>query len=395
MDLNPTPEAAAFRHEVRDFLRRALAPDLTALIARGASPSRAQWLGWQAVLHRQGWAAPNWPRHFGGAGWTALQRHIFDEECSMANAPRLLPFGIVMLGPVLQHFGTPAQQAQYLPRILDGTDWWAQGYSEPGAGSDLAALATRAVRDGDDYIVNGQKTWTSLAQHANRIFCLVRTATTGRRQAGISFLLCDLDAPGVEVRPIRLIEGGHEVNEVFFTDVRVPAENLVGAENQGWAIAKFLLGHERTGIAGIGLSMRALADLKQIAATVPRGGRPLADDPLFAARIALAEAELEALRITNMRMLMQAERQGNVGTEASILKIQGSTLRQTLLELQREALGIGALALPDEDLEAPGIRLLAGVAGLAGRAFNNRKLSIFGGSNEIQREIVARELLGF
>jgi alkylation response protein AidB-like acyl-CoA dehydrogenase len=395
MEIEFSASENAFRLEVRDFLRTALPPQLSDRVAKGTVLDREDWLGWQRQLHARGWAAPNWPVEYGGTGWDVIRRYIFDEECSMANAPRLLPFGILMLGPVLQKFGTPEQQACYLPRILSGSDWWAQGYSEPEAGSDLAAIRTRAIREGDCYVVNGQKTWISLAQHANKMFILVRTRSEGPRQKGISFLLCDLDAPGIEIRPIRLLEGGHEVNEVFFTDVRVPVANLVGQENDGWNIAKYLLGHERAGIAGVGLSMRALADLKELSRRVPRSGHPLIEDPLFAARLARVEIDLEALRLTNLRMLLHAEGRGTPGIEASILKIQGSLVRQTLMELLRQSLGTNATPFLPLDADIPELNLTGLLSNHTSRAFNHRKLSIFGGSNEVQKEIIARELLGF
>jgi alkylation response protein AidB-like acyl-CoA dehydrogenase len=298
-----------------------------------------------------------------------------------------------MLGPVLMAFGSPAQQADYLPRILDGTDWWCQGYSEPGAGSDLASLKTRADRDGDDYIVNGQKTWTTLGQYANRIFCLVRTRADGKPQEGISFLLIDLDTPGIEMRPIRLIEGGYEVNEVFFTDVRVPVANRVGAENEGWTIAKFLLAHERTGIAGVGFSMQALEQVKSLARTVRRNGKPLIQNTLFAARIATVEAELEAMKITNLRMLARAASGGRLGAEPSMLKIKGTQIRQAINDLARRALGPAAAPFPSEDLDGNLRVAPPGHAHDAASYFNNRKISIYGGSNEIQRNILAKSLM--
>src|SRR6056297_3170183 len=303
MDLSYTEDEIAFRDEVRGFLGEKLPEELSAKVASGAVLSKADHDRWHAILNEKGWLAPNWPEDYGGCAWNAVQRHIFEEESARANAPRIVPFGLSMLAPVLMKFGSEAQRDHYLPRILSGEDWWCQGYSEPGAGSDLASLRTRAVRDGDDYIVNGQKTWTTLAQHANMIFCLVRTATEGKPQEGISFLLIDLSTPGIERRPIRTIEGGHEVNETFLTDVRVPASNLVGAENQGWTIAKFLLGHERTNIAGMGFLTSAFEELRALMARTRRDGRPLAEHPLFAARLAGIECDLAALRITNLRML--------------------------------------------------------------------------------------------
>ncbi|MHA6288775.1 acyl-CoA dehydrogenase family protein [Maricaulis sp. CAU 1757] len=392
MDLRYTEAEEAFRREVRQFLEDNLSEELARKVRQGHGLSKDDMIAWHATLQSRNWYATTWPKEAGGPGWNNVQRHIFDEELALANAPRIVPFGVGMLGPVLLKFGTEEQKSHYLPRILDGTDWWCQGYSEPGAGSDLASLKTRAIRDGDDYIINGQKTWTTLGQYADHIFCLVRTSTEGKRQEGISFILVDLDTPGIEMRPIRLLEGGHEVNEVFFTDVRVPAENLVGEENQGWTIAKYLLGHERTSIAGVGASTEALVQLKALARTMHRRGRPLIEDPLFAARVAELEIDLEAMRMTNLRMLSGvADAQGSV---SSMLKIKGTVIRQALNDLARRALGPAAAPFPSE--EVIGNLAVAPPDAVAHAAdyFNNRKLSIFGGSNEIQRNIIAKDLFG-
>ena len=303
MDLEFTAEETAFRDEVRAFLAAQLPVALSDKVLRGQPLTREDMAGWHAVLNRRGWLASHWPVEYGGTGWSSTQKFIFDNECALAGAPRIVPFGLSMLGPVLIKYGSEAQKRHWLPRILDGTDWWCQGYSEPGAGSDLAAVQTTAVRDGDDYIVNGQKTWTTLGHYANMIFCLVRTSHEGRRQEGISFLLIDMRSPGVEVRPIITLDGEHEVNEVFFSDVRVPAANLVGEENRGWTCAKYLLTYERTNIAGVGQSTAALARLKAMAARQRRNGRPLADDPDFAARLARVEIELANMRTTNLRVV--------------------------------------------------------------------------------------------
>jgi len=265
MDLSFSAEDLAFRDEVRAFLRDALSPELAEKVRLNRDLTKADMDGWHATLNARGWLAQNWPKSFGGAQWSAVQRHIWEEEAAAANAPRIVPFGLSMLAPVLMKFGSEAQQSYWLPRILDGSDWWCQGYSEPGAGSDLASLKTKAVRDGDHYVVNGQKTWTTLGQHANMIFCLVRTDSDVKQQEGISFLLIDMDTPGIEVRPIILLDGSHEVNEVWFTDVRVPVENLVGEENKGWTYAKYLLMHERTNIAGVGASQAGLNTVKRVA----------------------------------------------------------------------------------------------------------------------------------
>jgi alkylation response protein AidB-like acyl-CoA dehydrogenase len=392
MDLSYSPEELAFRDEVRAFLAEALPVEIAAKVAGRRDLGKQDMERWHAILHAKGWLAGPWPEAFGGLGWGPVEQHIFEEECCRANAPRIVPFGLKMLGPVLMAYGSREQQAEYLPRILDGRDWWCQGYSEPGAGSDLASLKTRAVRDGEHYIVNGQKTWTTLGQYANRIFCLVRTKADGKPQEGISFLLIDLNTPGIEMRPIRLIEGGYEVNEVFFTDVRVPVGNLVGQENEGWTIAKFLLGHERTNIAGVGFSIQAFEQVKALARTVRRGGKPLIETPLFAARMASVEAELEAMKITNLRMLDRAARGGRLMAEPSMLKIKGTVIRQTINDLARRALGPAAAPFPSEDLDNLAIAP-EGHARDAASYFNNRKISIYGGSNEIQRNILAKGMM--
>ncbi|MEC8291889.1 MAG: acyl-CoA dehydrogenase family protein [Pseudomonadota bacterium] len=392
MELSYTPEEQAFQAEVRAYLAEHLPDHISSAVRAGGELSKAIMEEWHAILQRRGWLATTWPEAFGGPGWSPVERHIFEEECCRAYAPRIVPFGINMLGPVLQKFGSKAQQDHYLPRILDGTDWWCQGYSEPGAGSDLASLKTRAMRDGDHYIINGQKTWTTLGQHADWIFCLCRTDPDAKPQAGISFILVDLNTPGIEMRPIKLIEGGHEVNEVFFTDVKVPVENLVGEENKGWTIAKYLLTHERTGIAGVGFSIQALEEVKALATKMRRGGRPLIEDPLFSARLAKVEIDLEAMKITNLRMLFQAQKQGAPGPETSILKIKGTLINQELRDLARRALG--PLAAPTGIATESNLMFGPSDTGNnAARYFNNRKTSIFGGSNEIQRNILTKTML--
>lgn len=394
MDLSYSPQEQAFRDEVRTFLADALPAEISQKVLSGAELAKADMERWHAILNDRGWLGGSWPEAFGGQGWGPVQQHIFDEECCRAHAPRIVPFGVKMLGPVLMKFGSPEQQAEYLPRILDGRDWWCQGYSEPGAGSDLASLKTRAERDGDDYIINGQKTWTTLGQHANRIFCLVRTRFDGKPQEGISFVLVDLDTPGIEMRPIRLIEGGYEVNEVFFTNVRVPVSNLVGGENEGWTIAKYLLLHERTNIAGIGDSIEALEQVKSLARSLRRGGKRLLDSPIFAARLAGIEAELEATKLTNLRMLSKAAEGGNLTFEPSMLKIKGTVVRQAINDLARRAMGPAAAPFPSEDLEGNAALMPEGHAHHAATYFNNRKISIYGGSNEIQRNVLAKGMMG-
>jgi alkylation response protein AidB-like acyl-CoA dehydrogenase len=395
MDLSYSPEDLAFRDEVRAFLDEKLPKDLAEKIRLGGHPDKAEQEKWHAILNERGWLAPNWPKEFGGAEWNAVQRHIFEEECAFASAPRIVPFGLSMLAPVLQKFGSKEQCDHYLPRILDGTDWWCQGYSEPGAGSDLASLKTRAVRDGDHYIVNGQKTWTTLGQWANWIFCLVRTDTTVKQQEGISFLLIDMNTPGIEVRPIILLEGTHEVNEVWFTDVRVPVENLVGEENKGWTYAKYLLTHERTNIAGVGFSEAGLASVKRMARAEISGGKPLAQNPHFAARVAKVEIDLMAMATTNLRIISKAAVGQAPGVEASMLKVKGTIIRQEINDLARRAAGPYAMPFASEAVEGDNAPIGPDYAGpVAAKYFNNRKLSIFGGSNEIQRGIIAKVKMG-
>ena len=391
MDLEFTPQERAFRDEVRAFIKDNLPDEIAQKVEAGKELSKEDMLRWQAILHQKGWLAATWPKDYGGTGWTAVENHIFSEECALHSTPRLLPFGLNMLGPVLIKFGTEEQKRDILPRILDGSDWWCQGYSEPGAGSDLAGLKTKAVRDGDHYVVNGQKTWTTLGQHANKIFCLVRTSAEGKPQEGISFLLVDLDTPGIEMRPIRLIEGGSEVNEVFFTDVRVPVSNLVGEENQGWTIAKYLLTHERTNIAGTGFSIKDMERYHKLSRQITRDGQRIADNPIYAARAAEIEIELEAMRITNLRMLANAREGAANGRESSMLKLKGTQVRQAIQDLYRSALGPHAAPMASE-LSENELAVPAEAARAAPDYFNYRKLSIYGGSNEIQRNIVAKEL---
>ena len=397
MDLSFTQTEQDFRQEVRDFLATALPHDLSEKVRLNKRLGKDDYQRWHAILNDKGWLAPGWPVEHGGAGWSPVQKHIFEEEACLAHAPRTVPFGITMLAPVLLAFGTKAQVNHHLPRILSGEDWWCQGYSEPGAGSDLASLKTRAVCDGDHYIVNGQKTWTTLGQYANKIFCLVRTDPDAKKQEGISFLLIDMDAPGVTLRPITLIDGQAEVNEVFFDDVRVPAENLVGEENKGWTYAKYLLTHERTNIAGVGFSNAALATVKRVASEVTSGGKPLAQNPFFAARLAQVEIDLMAMATTNLRILAAAEAGRAPGPESSMLKLKGTVIRQELTSLLRRALGPHALPHQPDFLDGGDNAEPLGheqAPGAAPAYFNMRKLSIFGGSNEIQRTIVAKSVLG-
>ncbi len=397
MDLNFAPEDMAFRDSVRAWIAANLPADLQYKVLHHKRLTRDDYVRWHKTVHSQGWVAPNWPVEYGGTGWTKVQQHIWEEECARAGTPPILPFGVNMVAPVLIAFGSEAQKRHYLPRILSCEDWWCQGYSEPGSGSDLASLKTRAQRDGDHYIVNGQKTWTTLGQHADMMFCLVRTDPEARKQEGISFLLIDMKTPGITVRPIITLDEDHEVNEVFFDNVRVPVANRVGEENRGWTYAKYLLGHERTGIAAVGRAKRELAFLKGLAQRARKGGRPLIDDALFAAKLAALEIELIALEVTVLRVISQEARRKAPGPEASVLKVKGTEVQQRLTELMVEA--AGPLALPFDPGFLEGVSEHSGsgdddAAPLLPYYFNYRKTSIYGGSNEIQKNIITQMILG-
>ena len=390
MNLSFSPAEQAFREEVRAFVREKLPSETREKVLKGREVTADEMMGWQRTLAEHGWGAPTWPKEHGGTGWDAVQEFIFDEETAAFGAPRLLPFGLRMVGPVIMQFGSEEQKKRFLPRIASATDFWCQGYSEPGSGSDLASLKTRAERKGDHYVVNGQKTWITLAQYADWIFCLVRTDPTAQKQQGISFLLIDMKTPGINVRPIITMDGGHEVNEVWFEDVRVPVENRVGEENKGWTYAKFLLGHERTNIAGVGASKRELQRLKHIAQHQMKRGRPLSEDPAFAARIAQVEIDLMALEVTNLRVLAEESARKAPGPVSSLLKIKGTEIQQALSELMM--LAMGPLGLFFEREERPDLPAAAEGA-LSPTYCNFRKTSIYGGSNEIQKNILAQQLL--
>lgn len=397
MDLNFTPEEEAFRTEVQTFLKEKLPERLQSKVKQGLRLSKADMEEWHAILHQRGWLANHWPEEWGGPGWSAVQKFMFEHECALASTPRIVPFGVGMLGPVLIKYGNEAQKRYWLPRILSGEDWWCQGYSEPGAGSDLAGVKTSAVLQGDHYLVNGQKTWTTLGQHANMIFCLVRTDRDAKKQEGISFLLIDMNTPGVEIRPIITLDGEHEVNEVFFTDVKVPVENLVGKENKGWTCAKYLLTYERTNIAGVGFSVAGMEKLKALASRVKHKGKPLSTDPMFATRMARVEIDLENMKTTNLRVIAAVAGGGVPGAESSMLKIRGTEIRQEILSLARRAMGPYALPFIEEALSEGYTGEDFGPDGAASASaayFNYRKLSIFGGSNEIQKNIISKMILG-
>ena len=402
MDLTFGKEELAFQQEVRDWLKENLTPEILGEIkvGRNAYMPKERLIDWQKRLAKKGWLCTGWPEEFGGPGFTTTQKYIFEMEMAKAGAPGTSPFGPKMCAPVIMKYGSAEQKARHLPPMLNSDLIWCQGYSEPGSGSDLASLRTKAVREGDYYIVNGQKTWTTLAQTADWIFCLVRTSNEGKPQEGISFLLIDMKTPGITVRPIIMNDGEHEINEVWFEDVRVPAQNLVGEENKGWTYAKFLLGHERTGIAGVGRSKAALKHLKEIARKETSAGRPMIEDARFRDRIAQVELELMALEITNMRVLSaEKEKKGGhaMGPEASILKIKGSEIQQAIAELEMQALGHYALPWLPEALDAAWTGVPVGadyVTPLSGHYFNYRKTTIYGGSNEIQKNIIAQMILG-
>ncbi len=397
MNLDFTPDEQAFREEVRAFVREKLPAHIRHKVMNGLHLEKSDHVLWLRTLHERGWSAATWPTEFGGPGWSPVEQYVFEEECAAGGAPRLIPFGLKMVAPVIMAFGNRAQQDRYLPRIRSADEWWCQGYSEPGAGSDLASLKCRAENRGDHYLVNGQKTWNTLGQHADWIFCLVRTDTEAKPQRGISFLLIDMKSPGITVRPIITLDGAHEVNEIWFEDVKVPVENRVGEENQGWTYAKFLLGHERTNIAGIGIAKRELARLKRVAAAERKDGRPLLDDPLFAARVAQVEIDLMALEITNLRVLSAEREKRAPGPEASILKIKGTEIQQAISELLLQSVGPYALPFRREAMAAGWQGETIGpdyAAPLGAWYLNLRKLSIFGGSNEIQKNIISQMILG-
>jgi alkylation response protein AidB-like acyl-CoA dehydrogenase len=397
MNFQESPDVQAFRAQVAAFVAKRLPPDIHAKVLGFLHLGRDDYVRWQRILHEQGWGAPGWPREYGGTGWNARQRTLFEEECFSGGAPRQMPFGLSMVGPVLQAFGTEQQKQRFLPRILTMDDWWCQGYSEPGAGSDLASLTTRAERRGTDYIVNGQKTWTSFAHWANWIFCLVRTRSTGKPQEGISFLLIDMRTPGVRVKPIRTLDGGADVNEVFLDEVAVPVTNLVGAENRGWTIAKFLLGHERTTIAGIGMCKRLLRRLHDYVRSERKHGRPLIEDPRFRDRLVKLEIDVCSHEWSLMRVISLEEAGQPVGTEASILKVRGSEIQQELAQLLMECAGPDALPYVPEAMESGFAGETAGGVGLnalAAQYLDLRKVSIYGGTTEVQKNLIARAVLG-
>lgn len=388
MDIQFTQEDLAFRDEVRAFLKANLTDEIKKAVV-GGHLEKEPMVEWQKILYKQGWVAPNWPKEYGGTGWNITQKFIFENECADAGAPAVVPFGLKMVGPVIYKFGNEEQKKRFLPDILQSNVWWCQGYSEPGAGSDLAALQTKAVRDGNDYIVNGQKIWTTYAQYSDWIFCLVRTDSDAKKQEGISFLLIDMNTPGIEVRKIDTIDNQHSLNEVFFDNVRVPVENRIGEENKGWTYAKYLLTHERTAIAGVPQSKRAIERIRSIAAKEMSGGRPLLEDPMFKAKLARIEIDLMALEYTELQAIASVADGGAPGPESSILKIRGTEIQQAVAELSIEVCGAYANVIKDGDAVGNDYAADASSKYLYGRA-----ATIYGGSNEVQKNIIAKMVLG-
>jgi alkylation response protein AidB-like acyl-CoA dehydrogenase len=392
MDLNFTAEELAFRQEIRQWVGANLPPEISHKVHNALRLTREDMQRWAKILGSKGWLGWGWPKAFGGPGWNAVQKHLFEEECALAGAPRVVPFGPVMVAPVIMAFGNAEQQQRFLPGIASGEVWWSQGYSEPGSGSDLASLKCKAERRGNHYIVNGQKTWTTLGQYGEWIFCLVRTSSEGKPQTGISFLLIDMKSPGITVRPIVLMDGEPEVNEVWFDNVEVPAENLIGEENKGWTYAKHLLAHERTNIADVNRAKRELERLKRIAKA-----EGVFQDTRFRDQIAQLEVEVVALEMMVLRVL-SAEKNGKQSLDvAGLLKIRGSEIQQRYAELMMLAGGPCTRAFISEAMDAgwQGDHVgAAHVAPLASTYFNLRKTTIYGGSNEVQRNIVAQTVLG-
>tara|TARA_B100001250_G_scaffold401613_1_gene413688 strand:- start:2520 stop:3773 length:1254 start_codon:yes stop_codon:yes gene_type:complete len=388
MDINFTKEDIAFRDEVRNWLANDYPKHVKDKTENGIALTKEDMVDYHKAISKKGWMGYNWPVEHGGTGWSATQLYIFNKEFGLAGCPPLLAFGVSMVAPVIWTFGNDDQKQRFLPDILNFNTWWCQGYSEPGSGSDLASLKTKAVLDGDNYIVNGSKTWTTLAQNADWIFCLVRTDNSGIKQEGISFLLIDMNTPGIEVKPIITIDGEHEVNSVFFTDVKVPVENLVGEEGKGWTYAKFLLAHERFGIASVGASMRQLNKLKEIITEL--------DNAELQKKVSQLEISLSALEITELRLLSALENGGHPGAESSILKIKGTEMQQHLSELYVEAAGEYALMYPGPhgygNNDKPAGPDYA--ANSLSAFLNLRKTSIYGGSNEIQKNIISKFVLG-
>lgn len=397
MDLAFSDDDLTFRDQVRTFLESNLPSDIAESVRWGRPVAKTDIQRWQQILFKRGWAAPGWPVEYGGTGWDATRRYIFDEVMAEFDTPEVVPFGLLMVGPLIYTFGTDAQKDRFLPKILSGEEWWCQGYSEPGSGSDLASLQTKAVLNGEYYVVNGTKTWNSSAHIADWTFCLVRTSNEGKQQEGISFLLIDMNTPGIDPKPIISIDGAHHLNMTYYTDVKVPVENRIGEENKGWTYAKFLLGHERNSITEVGLSKQRVRRLKSIAGEECAGGKSLLDDQAFACKVADAEVALTALEYLSLRFLAEEAAGRPIGAGASMLKIRGTEIRQQLTELTIEALGYYAAPFEIEQMtegwNEPPIGPDYAAAQMPQYLFS-RAATIYGGSNEIQRNIIAKMVLG-
>ena len=396
MNLKFSQEDIKFKEEVRDFIIQNLDKNTQKKINNGHHLSKDDLVNWQKKLYQKGWMAPNWPEEHGGTGWSITQRYIFDEECGAAAAPSALPFGVTMVAPVIIKFGTEEQKSKYLPRILSSEDWWCQGYSEPGSGSDLASLSTKAQEIDGGYIINGTKTWTTLAQHADMMFILVRTNSDCKPQEGISFMLLDMKSPGVSVKPIITLDGGHEVNMVYLENVKVPKENLIYEENKGWTVAKYLLGHERTSIAAVSRSKKALSKVREIAKLNINGDSTLSDDSRFIDKVTKCDVRLQALEYAELKSISDDVKGIPPGPEASMLKIRGSEIQQEITELVLEASGYYANPYQPNIMDVGNNELLIGPewsSAAAPKYFNTRKTTIYGGSNEIQKNILAKMVL--
>jgi alkylation response protein AidB-like acyl-CoA dehydrogenase len=397
MDFSFTRADEEFRAEVRHFFETEYPQDLIEKIGKGHSPTKADYQRSERALDAKGWVAVNWPKEAGGTGWTSNQKYIFDEELERAGALNVVPMGLLYVGPVIYTFGTPAQKEKFLPGILNSTTFWAQGYSEPGSGSDLASLQASAVPDGGDYIVNGTKIWTSLGQHADWIFCLLRTDNSGKKQEGITFLLIDMKTPGITVKPIITIDGKHALNQIEFVDVRVPQENRIGEEGKGWTYANYLLGHERTSYAHVAGKRKNLRKIRKVASETEAGGGRLIDDPAFVAKLSALEARLDALELTVLRVLASVADGGAPGEESSILKVIATELAQDITELGVEVFGPYAQPTFPDSVAPEGsdnFAIPAGAAPAVAHYLGARAQSIYGGSNEIQKNIIAKRILG-
>ena len=397
MNLDFSDKDQIFREEVKSFIEDNLNKETARRIGEGLPVSKEDTQEWQIKLSKKGWMAPNWPKEYGGTGWSLTQRYIFDEECGAASTPRTIPFGVTMVGPVIIKYGTEEQKKKYLPKILSSDQWWCQGYSEPGSGSDLASLSTKAIKDGDCYIINGTKTWTSLAHHADMMFVLVRTRSDCKPQEGISFILIDMKSEGISVNPIVTLDGSSEINMVYLENVKVPFENLIHEENKGWTVAKYLLGHERVSIAEVARSKKALSRVKEIARLNFDGGRSLTKNDRFMDKIIKCEVKLQALEYAELKVISDAVKGNPPGAEASILKIRGSEIQQQITELTLEASGYYAYPYQMKSMEKGSNEPIVGPSwgiSSAPKYFNTRKTTIYGGSNEIQKNILAKMVLG-